>query len=60
MDKTSNKYWVFCIYLALAFVTLAVYWQVSSHDFVDYDDNDYVAQNPQVIGGFIGLKKFLA
>jgi len=32
--------------------TLAVFWQVKSHDFVNYDDQDYVTQNPHVRAGW--------
>jgi len=40
-----------CIGLLLLLVTLAVYWQTGSHDFVNYDDNLYVTDNPQVKAG---------
>ena len=32
----------------LALVTLAVYWQAGSHDFINFDDNLYVTANPTV------------
>lgn len=51
MDKISNKYYVPLICIALALVNLVVYLQVLNHDFVDYDDEDYVTKNPQVIAG---------
>jgi protein O-mannosyl-transferase len=46
------------IYLLLAAATLAVYSQVGSHDFVSYDDRQYVTENPQVRAGLTlpGLK----
>ncbi|MBN2124387.1 MAG: tetratricopeptide repeat protein [Deltaproteobacteria bacterium] len=34
--------------LALALFTLAAFWQVRHHDFVNYDDYEYVVQNPHV------------
>ncbi|MBI4634331.1 MAG: glycosyltransferase family 39 protein, partial [Deltaproteobacteria bacterium] len=37
--------------LLLAVVTLAVFWQVTDHEFINYDDTQYVAKNPQVQGG---------
>jgi hypothetical protein len=40
--------WI-CLFLALS--TLAVYWPVTSHDFVNYDDSDYVTANPYVQAG---------
>ena len=51
MDKRSGRYWVFCIYLVLVLTTITVFWRVCNYGFVNYDDNDYVAQNPQVIAG---------
>ena len=37
--------------LLLALITLSVYWQVSRHDFVNYDDPEYVTKNPHVKAG---------
>lgn len=39
------------ICLLLAVCTLAVFWPVVSHDFVNYDDTLYVTENPQVQAG---------
>jgi tetratricopeptide (TPR) repeat protein len=36
------------ICLVLITVTLAVFWQVSNHEFVNFDDDDYVSENPHV------------
>jgi tetratricopeptide (TPR) repeat protein len=41
-------FWI-CVLLFAAI--LAVYGQVRSHDFVNYDDPQYVTRNPQVRGG---------
>jgi len=41
--------WAICLLLTL--ITLAVYWPVGGHDFVDYDDGDYVVANPRVQAG---------
>lgn len=35
----------------LLLVTLAIYWPVHNYGFVDYDDNDYVFNNPTVKNG---------
>lgn len=35
----------------LALATLAAYWQVRNFDFVNYDDNIYVYENPHIQGG---------
>jgi Tfp pilus assembly protein PilF len=40
-----------CIGLLLAGVTLALYWHAGSFDFLNYDDNHYITDNPQVKGG---------
>lgn len=39
------------IALFLILATLAVYWPVSSHEFVGYDDDGYVTENPRVKRG---------
>ncbi len=39
------------IYIALAVVTLAVYWQVRQFDFVNFDDVVYVKENLHVQSG---------
>jgi len=51
MDKTSNKYRTLCIYLALALTTLAVFWQVRNHQFINFDDDLYIVDNPYVKAG---------
>src|SRR5689334_17262626 len=40
--------------LLLAGVTLALYWPLTTHDFVSYDDGIYITENPHVITGFSG------
>jgi protein O-mannosyl-transferase len=37
--------------LLLTLVTLAVYWPVRHHDYVNYDDADYASANAHVQGG---------
>ncbi|MEA3428995.1 MAG: hypothetical protein U9Q84_07290, partial [Thermodesulfobacteriota bacterium] len=37
--------------LLLVLITLAVYWQVGGHEFVNYDDNDYITENQHVQAG---------
>jgi len=32
-------------------VTLAVYWQVTAHEFINFDDPDYITQNHHVQAG---------
>lgn len=43
-----------CLSVALIVVTLAVYWKTGGHEFVNYDDDEYVYNNPQVMQGFTG------
>jgi Flp pilus assembly protein TadD len=40
-----------CLCLLLVAVTLAVYWPVTSYDFLNYDDPDYFSSNPHVQAG---------
>jgi hypothetical protein len=35
----------------LALVTIALYWPATGHDFIIYDDNDYVMDNTHVTSG---------
>src|ERR1043166_4031998 len=41
----------FLICLSLAMLTAAVYWPVRHHEFIDYDDNVYVTENPNLQRG---------
>ena len=46
---TMRRAALICLILALS--VLAVYWQVKDHEFVDYDDNIYITDNPHVQAG---------
>src|SRR5947209_3501846 len=37
--------------LALAALTLAVYWPVHTHDFISYDDPQFITENDQIRSG---------
>ena len=39
------------ICVALSITTLAVFWQVGNHEFISFDDNDYVTENRYVQDG---------
>src|ERR1039457_3928843 len=39
------------ICLGLAAITVALYWPVHRHDFINFDDRDYVTENPTVHAG---------
>lgn len=47
----SAKRFDLCVRLFLGGATGLVYAQVWQHAFLNYDDNQYVTQNPQVLGG---------
>ena len=51
MGNATRRTQVILIHLALAVVTIAVYWQVGGLDFTHYDDHDYVVENSIVRGG---------
>ena len=39
------------ICIALSITTIAVFWQVGNHEFISFDDNDYVTENRYVQDG---------
>jgi protein O-mannosyl-transferase len=49
MSKTLKESLAICLVLALG--TLVLYWPVTRHEFVNYDDTDYVTQNAYVQAG---------
>lgn len=51
MASFDRKYLIGGICIALALATLAVYWPITRHDFVSYDDADYITANPYVRDG---------
>ncbi len=51
MKSLNEKTLVLSIYFALAVSALLVFWQVRNFDFVNYDDNKYVSENPHVLNG---------
>jgi len=55
MDIIKNKPFILrrdvLVCLLLIVITLAVYWQTRNHEFVSYDDDAYVTENPHVQAG---------
>jgi tetratricopeptide (TPR) repeat protein len=51
MDRNSSKNWSFLICLSLTFATAAVFYQVCTYDFVNYDDQIYVYENQNIQAG---------
>src|SRR5947208_530433 len=49
--KIQNSKLEISICLALALVTFGVFWQIHSHEFLNYDDMKFVTLNPHVTGG---------
>jgi len=43
--------WDIFVCLALLAATTAVFWQVKQHEFITYDDPNYVSENPRVQAG---------
>jgi tetratricopeptide (TPR) repeat protein len=51
MKQTLDKRYIFMIYTALVLATVIAYEPVRHNDFVDYDDDIYVTNNPTVQTG---------
>jgi protein O-mannosyl-transferase len=51
MERNSNKNRSFLICLVLTLATAAVFYQVCTYDFVNYDDQIYVYENPNIQAG---------
>ena len=60
--ETSGKSWIpvrtLIVAVLLALLTLGLYWPATHHEFVTYDDVDFVTKNEHVQAGFTweGLK----
>jgi hypothetical protein len=50
MDASSNR-WSFLICLVLGLITFAVFFQVHCFKFVNFDDGDYIFENPNIQKG---------
>ncbi|UCC21917.1 MAG: tetratricopeptide repeat protein [Planctomycetota bacterium] len=51
MKQTPKKLHILIIYATLAVTTIIAFEQVRLNDFIDYDDNRYVTDNPRVKEG---------
>jgi tetratricopeptide (TPR) repeat protein len=54
MPESAKKSFVIFTYFVLILSTLLVFQQVRNFDFINYDDKDYVYENPQVLNGLTG------
>jgi Tfp pilus assembly protein PilF len=50
-SKINRNYLVLAVCIALSITTIAVFWQVGNHEFISFDDNDYVTENRYVQDG---------
>lgn len=50
-EKCSSVRNIIVLCIVLSVITLSVYVQVANHEFISYDDMDYVASNPHVTSG---------
>lgn len=48
----TNRHWNIALPLLIALVTIAVFWQVQGHEFINLDDEQYITQNPHMRSGF--------
>ena len=51
-DTNLSLKFIICVFLVIS--TLAVYWQVQDHEFVNYDDDVYITENGHVHVGLTG------
>jgi hypothetical protein len=54
MEGKKSKRSIILICLALAVVTIIIYWQVGNHEFLNYDDDVYVTENHHMAEGISG------
>ncbi len=51
MDRANHTRFSLFACALLCGVTLAVFWPVRHHEFIIYDDHQYITQNPHVLNG---------
>ena len=49
MEQTKWRVILMC--LVLSGITLVTFWPVTGHEFINFDDPDYVTENPRVLTG---------
>ena len=50
-ERNATARWTFSIYLGLAIITFALYLPSLGNGFIEYDDQQYVTENPRVQAG---------
>lgn len=51
MKGLFNKYRAVLLYVLLVVVTLGIFWPITNHDFLKYDDDTYLTNNRNVQSG---------
>ena len=51
MPESVKKSFVIFTYFVLILSTLLVFWHVRNFDYINYDDDSYVYENPHVLNG---------
>ena len=51
MKRAVNEWYVFLVYVGLALVTIIAFEPIRHNGFVNYDDYEYIIENPQVKSG---------
>jgi tetratricopeptide (TPR) repeat protein len=51
---SSQSARIFLVYFLLVLATVATYYPVSGHPFIEFDDNKYVTENSHVLAGLTG------
>ena len=54
-ETNGSLKFIICIFLVIS--TLAVYWQVKDHEFINYDDSWLLTENEHVQVGLAGESK---
>lgn len=50
-NTPDTKFLSLLLGLLLIIATLFVYWQIKHHDFINFDDNEYITENQNVLQG---------
>jgi hypothetical protein len=50
-SKINRNYSVLIVCIILSITTFTIFWQVGNHEFISFDDNDYVTENRYVQDG---------
>ena len=49
--RVGSRLLVWLMAVMLALLTIVLYWPTTGHDFINFDDPNYVTTNPHVLGG---------